>query len=206
MSPAARVLPIARCRLMSLYVSPKLYGYGYLRDYRVDLSPSDYGRTSIIDHWTSFPDSRNRIAQPDIQTATSEPAMKKPRVAPTTEHVPTPFRLANSHMRLAWAKTWMYQVPQEVLEKVFQHTAPPASVKQNMGAVLAEINQLVYMGSWKLSRWWPFFPSLAKKNSRAIASLAKNGWPEYDCHGRPHHYRGTTNYWCNWPYVLLARK
>ena len=87
--------------------------------------------------------------------ATSEPAMKKPRVAPTTEHVPAPFRLDGPHRRLAWAKTWMYQVPQEVLENVLQHTAPPASVKQNMDAVVAEINNIAEQHIITGFRGWP---------------------------------------------------
>ena len=61
----------------------------------------------------------------------------------STELVPAPFRLADSHTRLAWAKTLMYQLPQEILENVLRHTPPPASVKRGMDAVITELEKVV---------------------------------------------------------------
>jgi len=75
--------------------------------------------------------------------ATMEPANKKARVTTPTELVPAPFRPADSHTRLAWAKTLMYQLPQEILENVLRHTPPPASVKRGMDAVITELQKVV---------------------------------------------------------------
>ena len=84
-----------------------------------------------------------------------EPANKKARVTTPTEHVPAPFRLpgpktfapifplAAPRMRLAWRKTLLYQLPQEVLEHVLRYTPPPASVKKSMDAVMAELEKVV---------------------------------------------------------------
>jgi hypothetical protein len=66
----------------------------------------------------------------------------------STELVPAPFRLADSHTRLAWAKTLMYQLPQEILENVLRHTPPPASVKRDMDAVIAELVRFVFYWNW----------------------------------------------------------
>ena len=86
---------------------------------------------------------------------TVEPANKKARVTTPRELVPAPFRLAGPktfapifplaapRMRLAWAKTLMYQLPQEILENVLRHTPPPAAVKRGMDAVITELEKVV---------------------------------------------------------------
>ena len=81
----------------------------------------------------------------------------------STELVPAPFRLADSHTRLAWAKTLMYQLPQEILENVLRHTPPPASVKRGMDAVITELEKVVAdcfkkfieMPQYSLTYFWP---------------------------------------------------
>ena len=70
-------------------------------------------------------------------------------------HVPTPFRLTDPSMRLAYAKTALYHVSDDVLELILRYTQPPVSVRRQMNAVMAE-----YRSVLKNVAWVRYHPSL----------------------------------------------
>lgn len=83
----------------------------------------------------------------------AEPAAK--RLKRSYTHVPTPFRLTDPSMRLAYAKTALYHVSDDVLERILCYTQPPVSVQRQMNAVMAE-----YRSVLKNVAWVRYHPSL----------------------------------------------
>jgi hypothetical protein len=83
----------------------------------------------------------------------AEPAAK--RLKRSYPHVPTPFRLTDPNMRLAYAKTALYHVSDDILEQILRHTQPPVSVRRQMDAVMTE-----YRSVLKNVAWVRYHPSL----------------------------------------------
>jgi hypothetical protein len=81
----------------------------------------------------------------------SEPAAK--RLKRSHPHVPTPFRLTDSSMRLAYAKTALYHVSDDSLELILRYTQPPITMRRRM--FLAE-----YRSVLKNVAWVRYHPSL----------------------------------------------
>jgi hypothetical protein len=83
----------------------------------------------------------------------AEPVAKRRKQA--HPHVPTPFRLTDSNMRLAYAKTALYHVSGDLLELILRYTQPPVSVRRRLDAVMAE-----YRSVLKNVVWVRYHPSL----------------------------------------------
>ena len=83
----------------------------------------------------------------------AEPAAKRLKRSHT--HVPTPFRLTDPSMRLAYAKTALYHVSDDVLELILRYTQPPVSVRRRLDAVIVE-----YRSVLKNVAWVRYHPSL----------------------------------------------
>ena len=83
----------------------------------------------------------------------SEPVAK--RLKQSHPHVPAPCRLINPTMRLAYAKTALYHVSDDILEMILRYTRPPVSVQRQMNAVMAE-----YRSVLKNVAWVRYHPSL----------------------------------------------
>ena len=81
----------------------------------------------------------------------AEPAAKRLKRSHT--HVPTPFRLTDPSMRLAYAKTALYHVSDDVLELILRYTGPPVLVQRRM--FMAE-----YRSVLKNVAWVRYHPSL----------------------------------------------
>ena len=83
----------------------------------------------------------------------AEPAAK--RLKRSYTHVPTPFRLTDPSMRLAYAKTALYHVSDDILEMILRYTRPPVMMRRRMDAVIAE-----YRSVLKNVAWVRYHPSL----------------------------------------------
>ena len=68
-------------------------------------------------------------------------------------HVPTPFRLTDPTTRLAYAKTALYHVSDDVLELILRYTQPPVSVRRRMFVT-------EYRSVLKNVAWVRYHPSL----------------------------------------------
>jgi hypothetical protein len=84
----------------------------------------------------------------------AEPVAKRRKQA--HPHVPTPFRLTDSTMRLAYAKTALYHVSDDILEMILRYTRPPVSVRRQIGAVMAEFRSVLKNVAWV--RYHPSLP------------------------------------------------
>jgi preprotein translocase subunit SecA len=71
----------------------------------------------------------------------SEPAAK--RLKRSHPHVPTPFQLTDPSMRLAYAKTALYHVSDDVLELILRYTRPPITMRRQMDAVITEYRSVL---------------------------------------------------------------
>jgi hypothetical protein len=76
----------------------------------------------------------------------AEPVAK--RLKQAHPHVPTPFRLTDPSMRLAYAKTALYHVSDDILELILRYTRPPVSVQRRMDAVMAEYRSVLKNVAW----------------------------------------------------------
>jgi hypothetical protein len=65
----------------------------------------------------------------------AEPAAK--RLKRSYTHVPTPFRLTDSTMRLAYAKTALYDVSDDILELILRYPVPGVTMPVPSPARLA---------------------------------------------------------------------
>jgi hypothetical protein len=83
----------------------------------------------------------------------AEPVAK--RLKRSHPHVPTPFRLTDPTTRLAYAKTALYHVSDDVLELILRYTRPPVTMRRRMDAVMAE-----YRSVLKNVAWVRYHPSL----------------------------------------------
>ena len=83
----------------------------------------------------------------------AEPVAKRRKQA--HPHVPTLFRLTDPNMRLAYAKTALYHVSDDVLELILRYTRPPVTMRRRMDAVMAE-----YRSVLKNVAWVRYHPSL----------------------------------------------
>eukprot|EP01047_Picozoa_sp_COSAG01_P045835 COSAG01_NODE_4253_length_5208_cov_4.500000_2_plen_157_part_00 len=84
----------------------------------------------------------------------AEPVAK--RLKQSHPHVPAPCRLINPTMRLAYAKTALSHVSDDILEMILRYTRPPVSVRRQIGTVMAEFRSVLKNVAWV--RYHPSLP------------------------------------------------
>ena len=76
---------------------------------------------------------------------------KRARTGHVSDYIPSPFRLtltqvrcqSNAPVRLAYAKTWLYALPTDLITQIMGHVPPPASVRRHMDRVVAEFRSVL---------------------------------------------------------------
>ena len=71
---------------------------------------------------------------------------RRVRASYDSKHIPSPFPLtstqvwcqSNEAVYLAYAKTWLYALPTDLITQIMRHVPPPASVRRHMDMVVAE--------------------------------------------------------------------